>query len=159
MRHAKSSFKDPELKDGKRPLSKRGERNAAQMGELLQEREIYPQVILASPAVRVCQTAETVTRVTGYSGEVHYMDTLFMAEADEILDALHELPDEVESVMIIGHNPGLESLIPMFTKKIVALPTAGIAYLSLPINHWKDLKRKTKGDLIELWRPKDLEPD
>jgi phosphohistidine phosphatase len=157
MRHAKSSFKDTSLKDGKRPLSKRGQRNAAQMAELIKEREMYPEVILASSAVRACQTAQIVAQGTGFPGEVRFLDSLFMAEADEILDVLHEIPGEVQSVMVIGHNPGLESMIPMLTRKVAALPTAGIAYLALPIDDWIALKKKTKADLIELWRPKDLE--
>ena len=59
--------------------------------------------------------------------------------------------------MVIGHNPGLESLVPMLTERIESLPTAGVAYLSLPILHWNELKRKTNADLLELWRPKELE--
>jgi phosphohistidine phosphatase len=82
-----------------------------------------------------------------------------MAEADDILKLLRKLPDEIERVMVIGHNPGLESIIPMLTERVESLPTAGVAYLSLPILHWKELKPKTKAELIELWRPKDLELD
>ena len=157
LRHGKSSFKDSGQKDGKRPLSKRGEKNAAQIGDLLKERELVPQMILSSTAVRATETANIVSKAIGYSGEINTKEKLYMAEADDILKLLRKLPDEIERVMVIGHNPGLESLIPMLTERIESLPTAGVAYLTLPILHWKELKRKTKGELIEIWRPKELE--
>jgi phosphohistidine phosphatase len=157
LRHAKSSFKETTGKDGKRPLSKRGEKNAVQIGNLLKERELIPQIILSSTAVRATQTAEIISKIIGFSGEIRLDEDLYMAEADDILKLLRKLPDETERVMVIGHNPGLESLIPMLTERVESLPTAGVAYLSLPILHWKELKSKTKAELIELWRLKDLE--
>ena len=161
MRHGKSSFKNDGKKDQKRPLNKRGEKNAAQMGELLKERELVPQIILCSSADRARQTAKIVTKIIGYEGEIKYSKKLYMAEADEILKVVRNLPDELEKVMVIGHNPGLESLIPMLTEKIEGLPSAGVAYISLPIERWKELKSKTEGELVELWRPKalDLKPE
>jgi len=157
MRHAKSSWKDQDLKDRKRPLSKRGKRNAPQMGELLQEKELLPQLILASSALRARQTAELFAEASKYQGDIRYLDDLYMAEADEYLDELKKLPDDLERVMIIGHNPGLESLLPMLTGRVESLPTAAIAHMTLPISNWKELNKKTKAELIELWRPKELE--
>ena len=157
MRHAKSSWKDADIKDRKRPLSKRGKRNAPQMGELLKEKELLPQLILASSAVRARQTAELLAEASGYQGDIRYLDDLYMAEADEYLDELKKLPDNLERVMLIGHNPGLESLLPMLTGRVESLPTAAIAHLTLPISNWKELSKKTKAELVELWRPKELE--
>ncbi len=157
MRHAKSSWKDKNLKDQKRPLTKRGKRNAPQMGELIKEKELIPQVILSSPAERAKQTAELFKKGSGYQGEIQYIDSLYMAEADEFVHELRKLPDDLERVMVIGHNPGLESLLPLWTKQIEALPTAAIAYLVVPINKWKELGKGTEADLVEIWRPKELE--
>jgi phosphohistidine phosphatase len=159
MRHAKSSWKEKNLKDRKRPLSKRGKRNAPQMGELIKEKELVPQVILASDALRSHQTAELLSGTSGFQGEVKYIDDLYMAEADEYLSALRKVPDELERVMVIGHNPGLESLLPLLTGRVESLPTAAIAHLVLPIDHWKELNKHTKAELIEIWRPKELETD
>lgn len=159
MRHAKSSWKDKDLKDRKRPLSKRGKRNAPQMGELIKEKELVPQMIISSDTIRSHQTEELFAQTSGFSGEVKYMDKLYMAEADEYLDALKDIPDEMERVMIIGHNPGLESLLPLLTKRVESLPTAAVAHLVLPIDHWKELNKHTKADLVALWRPKELEND
>ena len=159
MRHAKSSFKESGAKDIKRVLSKRGEKNAIQVGDLLKERELIPQIMLCSNALRATQTAEIVAKAIGFTGEIRIHEDLYMAEADDILKLLRKLPDELERVMVIGHNPGLESLIPMLTERIESLPTAAVAYLALPIVHWKDLKSKTRAELVELWRPKELEVD
>jgi len=159
MRHAKSSWKDKNLKDRKRPLSKRGKRNAPQMGELIKEKELVPQMILSSDAVRAHQTVELFTGTSGFTGDVKYIDDLYMAEAGEYLDALRKTPDDLERVMIVGHNPGLESLLPLLTGQVESLPTAAIAHLTLPIDHWKDLNKHTKADLIEIWKPKELDTD
>lgn len=159
MRHGKSSFKDPSLKDRRRPLTKRGQRNSIQIGQFLKERNLHPDLILTSEALRATQTADLITRELDYPGEVRQVKKLYMAEGDQILKVLRKLPDELECVMVIGHNPGLESLIPMLTQQIAGLPTAGVADIRLPIDHWKELKPKTKGELVDLWRPKELEAE
>ena len=61
-----------------------------------------------------------------------------MAESITYLESLRLLADDLERVMIVGHNPGLETLLQMLTGKVAALPTAAVAYLALPINHWTD---------------------
>ena len=157
MRHAKSSWKDNDLKDRKRPLSNRGKRNAPQMGELIKEKELVPQLILSSDAVRSKQTAELVAKASGFTGDIKTLDELYMAEADEYIEAVRKVSDGLERVMIIGHNPGLESLIPMLTDQVESLPTAAVAFLNLPIDSWKKLNKKTHAELIEIWRPKELE--
>ena len=158
MRHAKSSWKDNSIKDIDRPLNKRGRRDAPRMGDLLKEVELVPQVILCSPALRTRLTAEAVARASGFSGEIQYYDAYYMGEPEDYLKKLVKLPDEVERVMVIGHNPGLEMLMQMLSEQVEALSTASIAYLSLPIDHWKDLKPDVEAQLNEIWRPKALEP-
>jgi phosphohistidine phosphatase len=157
MRHGKSSWKEKDLKDRKRPLSKRGRRNAPQMGKLLIEKELVPQLILTSSALRARQTADLLAEASGYQGEIREIDDLYMAEADEILDVVKDAPNGLERIMVIGHNPGMESLLPMLTGNIEALPTAAIAYLALPVDDWKKVGKKTKAELVGLWRPKELE--
>jgi phosphohistidine phosphatase len=157
MRHAKSNQVDHQFKERQRPLTKKGERRATEMGGWILERELFPQLILASSAVRACRTAELAASASGYQGEIRALDSLYMAEADEIISQLHTLPDELERVMVVGHNPGLESLIPLLTEQIVCLPTAGIAYLMLPIDAWADLQITTTAELVEVWRPKEIE--
>ncbi len=156
MRHAKSSWKDTGVADHERPLNKRGRSDAPRMGQLLCDRELVPQVILSSSAARARQTAEALIKTSGFQGEISYLDRLYLAEADEYISALRELPDTIERVMVIGHNPGLESLLQMLSGRIESLPTAVIAHLVLPISQWSELNAETDGELVEIWRPKDL---
>ncbi len=157
MRHAKSSWKDNKLKDRDRPLNKRGKRVAPQMAELIKEKELIPQVILCSTALRARETAEALLTKLDFKGEVEYLDKLYMAEADVCVKILRHQAEDVERILLIGHNPGLESLIPMLTSRIEALPTGAIAYLSLPVQSWKELKHDVEGELVEIWRPKELD--
>ena len=92
MRHAKSSWKFPELSDKDRPLTKRGEHDAPRMGKLLKKEEIFPESILSSTAVRAAATAEAVAQKLDYKEEITYLDSLYMAEPSAIIEALQTLP-------------------------------------------------------------------
>ncbi len=156
MRHAKSSWKNGDIPDQERPLNKRGQRDAPMMGKLLIDRELIPQRILTSTALRSRQTAEAVSEAAGFKGEVEYLDQLYMAEADEYIKVLSTQPDELERIMVIGHNPGLETLLQILSNRIESLPTAVLAHIVLPIEHWSQITSETTGELIEIWRPKEL---
>lgn len=150
MRHAKSSWKNPKLRDHDRPLSNRGHRDAAFMGEILKEKELLPQIMLASTAVRVSETVAEFVKSSGCTAEIKYQDALYLAEAETYLAALRGLPLEVERVMLVGHNPGLEGLLQNLTGRIEPLETATVAYISLPIALWSDLAIENEGELVEL---------
>ena len=155
MRHGKSTWKDKDMEDHERPLKKRGVKNSARMGELLKDEKLVPERILSSTAVRARQTVEAVTSKMNFKGEVQYLDKFYLGEMETILAELCELPDEVNKAMVIGHNPGLESLVQILGRKVEALTTSSVAYIKLPIKHWKELSDKTEGDLKELWHPKE----
>lgn len=158
MRHAKSQFKDSEIPDFERPLSKRGEKDAPRMGKLLKEKGLIPDLILSSTAVRTARTAEAVAEKCGYKGEIVYNQAFYMGEPNVYLEALHTLADgdDNEIVMIMGHNPGLESLLQVLTDKVESLSTGAVAYLKLPIRSWSALTPDIIATLVELWRPRDL---
>jgi len=155
MRHAKSSWKDYKLKDFERPLSKRGKREAPLMGKMLAEKELVPQMILSSPAVRARSTAEIVSEKCGYRGEITYVDSFYLAEPEIYAAAIRSLPDEIERAMIIGHNPGLEALLQILSGQVESLPTSAIAYLVFPAQYWKEFDRVGHPEICELWRPPD----
>ncbi len=157
MRHAKSSWKDTELSDIDRPLNKRGKKDAPFMGAVLKEKELVPQLILSSTAVRARQTVELMAAACNFSGEIRYLDSFYLAEPAAYLRGLAETPDSLERVMVIGHNPGLEGLLQILSGRIEALPTGTIAFLSLPVNTWGDLHEDTEGELLELLIPHELE--
>ena len=81
---------------------------------------------------------------------------LYMASPADILSLLRTVRKNAETVMIVGHNPGLEELVEQLTGERQDLPTAALAQISLPIDRWRDLKLSTRGTLVSLWRPREL---
>lgn len=156
MRHGKSSWKHPELPDHDRPLAKNGLRDAHRMGELIGRRELIPQLILSSSAVRAADTARIFCEICACTDNVIFVDNLYLAEAETFITHLKALPDSLERVMLVGHNPGLESLLQMLCARVESLPTAVIAYINLPVKQWSEITNTTEGELIEIWRPKEL---
>jgi phosphohistidine phosphatase len=156
LRHAKSSWSDPALDDHERPLNTRGRRDAPRMGELVREYGLIPDVVISSDAVRARLTAEAVVEAARYAGEILLDRRLYMAGPADILSLLRTVGDKAETVMIVGHNPGLEELVAQLTGEQQGLPTAALAQIVLPIDQWRDLKRSTRGTLEGHWGPKEL---
>ncbi len=155
MRHAKSSLAEKNTDDWDRPLSKRGRKNAVTMAKVLKEKEILPQVILASAAVRSHQTADLLVEELSFRGDIYYLASLYRGEVDTYLEAIRRLLDPADCVLVIGHNPVLESFLQMITGKVEALPTASLAYLQVPVNAWQELSLDTPAELVHFWKPKD----
>ena len=156
LRHAKSSWNDPALDDHERPLNKRGRRDAPRMGELVREHGLIPDVVISSDAVRARLTAEAVAEAARYAGEILLDPHLYVACPADILSLLPKVRENPKTVMIVGHNPGLEELVEQLTGERQDLPTAALAQIDLPIEQWRDLKLSTRGTLVGLWRPEQL---
>jgi phosphohistidine phosphatase len=156
MRHAKSSWSDPALDDHERPLNKRGSRDAPRMGALVREYGLMPDVVISSDAVRARLTAEALVEAARHPGEILMDPRLYGASPADIVSLLRTLGEKAETVMIVGHNPGLEELVAELTGEHQDLPTAALAQIVLPIDRWRDLAPSTRGTLLGHWRPKDL---
>jgi phosphohistidine phosphatase len=156
LRHAKSSWNDPALDDHERPLNRRGRRDAPRMGELVREYGLMPDVVISSDAVRARLTTEAMAEALHYAGEILVDQRLYMASPDDILSLLRRVRQNAETVMIVGHNPGLEDLVEQLTGERQDLPTAALAQIVLPIDRWRDLTLSTRGTLMGHWRPKEL---
>ena len=157
LRHAKSSWKDTGLEDHERPLNQRGQRDAPGMGRLIRERGLIPELIISSDAVRARLTAAAVAETARYAGEIRLEPRLYGASVDEILAVLRKVEGRnAKTLMIVGHNPGLEELVAQMTGEPHDFPTAALAQISLPIDRWRDLSDSTRGKLLGLWRPKEL---
>jgi phosphohistidine phosphatase len=156
MRHAKSSWKHADTPDHERPLNKRGNKDAPLMGSLIKDKELIPQKILCSTAVRATETAKMIQSKSGFSGETVFLDSYYLAEPNAYLEPLQSLPDDIERVMVIGHNPGLEGLLQILSGQIVSLSTGAVAHLLLHINHWNELNLDSEGELVETFSPHDL---
>lgn len=157
LRHAKSSWKNPELADRDRPLNKRGKRDALRMGRLLDEEGLVPDAILSSTAVRAQDTAAAVAKSCGYDRRrITHIESLYASGPEEYLNVLRRLPDDPKVVLVVGHNPGMEEYLEILTGQPEAMPTAALAFVKLPIKRWSALDDNTKGKLKTVWRPKEL---
>jgi phosphohistidine phosphatase len=154
MRHAKSSWKDHDISDFDRPLKKRGKKDAQAIAKIILDKELMPQKIMASSAKRARRTAEILIEETKASAPVEYLDQLYMAEVSVYFDLIKSLPNDLERVMPIGHNPGLESLLQVLSSQIESLPAGAMALVSVPVKSWSELTPETKCDLIDLYKPK-----
>ena len=126
------------------------------MGMLVREDGLIPDVIISSDAVRARLTAEAVAEAARYAGEILLDPRLYLACPADILSLLTTVRENAGTVMIVGHNPGLEKLVEQLTGERQDLPTAALAQIGLPIDQWRDLKRSTRGTLVGLWRPEEL---
>ena len=159
LRHAKSSWDHPELADHDRPLAKRGRRATKALARYLREHEIAPELVLCSTARRARETLERIEPALG-TPSVRYESELYAASAGALLERLREVPDEVSSVMLIGHNPGIEELAHGLAGPAPELgakfPTGALAMLTLTGARWRDLDRGG-ARLVGFVRPRDLE--
>jgi phosphohistidine phosphatase len=156
LRHAKSSWKQPELPDHDRPLNKRGKKDAPRMGRLIHQLQLVPDLILSSTAVRARSTALAVAEACKNSAELRLLRDLYLAEPDDYAQVLATLDERYRSVMIVGHNPGLEDLVEALTGLHEILPTAALARVALPIDGWSEMSLDGSARLEQLWRPKEL---
>lgn len=162
LRHAKSDWDSAAGGDFARPLAKRGRVTAKRMGAWMRQHDIAPDYLISSPAVRA---RETVSRLCDAlridAAQVRYEDRLYLADVDALLSILRGCPQEAESVMLVGHNPGLEDLLTYLCGEDVPsaaagklLPTAALARITLP-DDWRSLQRNS-GRIIAVTRPKEL---
>jgi len=156
LRHAKSSRDDVSLPDHDRPLSKRGLRDAPRIGHLLCEERLVPDLILASTAVRALQTATFVAQASRYDRELRTLPELYLAEAAVYLSIVRRLDETHGRVMVVGHNPGIEELVLALTGRAESMPTAALAHIRFPADRWADVALAGPGELVNLWRPKQL---
>ena len=148
LRHFKSSWKDKDLEDFDRPLGKRGRRAAELMAGYVARNGIVPTQILCSPSRRTRETLDRMLDSFGGTVPTRFEKGVYLADASVLLRRLRRLGDTA-SVMIIGHNPGLETLAKSLagsgdeaarTRLASKFPTGALAVLSAEIENWRDLE-------------------
>ncbi|HMI41736.1 MAG TPA: histidine phosphatase family protein [Sphingomicrobium sp.] len=152
LRHAKAERESPGGGDFDRALSARGRENSIRMGQEMRRLGLHFDRVLASPARRVVETVEGV-------GELlpQYDERIYDASTGQLFDVIGSVDDGVGKLLIIGHNPGLERLAAKLTAgEIQEFPTAALAEIELPIEHWRDIK-EASGRLVHLLTPKTLD--
>lgn len=156
LRHAKSSWKDTALEDFERPLNGRGRRSADLLRAFLKGREIRPQLILCSPALRTRQTVEIVFDGPPPTLEVKFEQGLYLASVAQLLEVVLRCGRDRDQVVVVGHNPGIEELFFHLTGIDERFPTATMANLKLDIEEWRETA-KARAHLQWLVTPKQLE--
>ena len=167
LRHAKSGEDGGALRDLDRPLNAKGRRAARAMGRHLREQGVSFDRVIASPARRVAETIEELAIGRAAAIRPEWDKGIYLAPARELLELLHAIPDEVDNLLLVGHNPGLEELVLCLvpdqaddgTRDRVGekYPTASLATIELAIAHWSETTAGV-GRLASFVRPRDLDP-
>ena len=162
LRHGKSSWSDSTLADIDRPLAPRGERAARKLAKYVRRRKIRPALVLCSPALRTRQTLEAIEASLGKRCVVEVVPELYAASEQELLERLQALPEPISSVMLVGHNPGLQNLalvlasrgphLPQLEEKF---PTGALATLVVRSASWSAL-RPGEAELVDYVAPGQL---
>ena len=163
LRHAKSDWGDSSLKDFDRPLNERGWKAAKAIGHEMRERDMTPDAVFVSPAVR---TKETLARAEqGFGSALNAVENraIYLAETETLIDLIRAAPADASRVMIVGHNPGMHELAitlgagPAELREEVAhkFPTAALAEISFDVDDWREIA-PGKGRLRSFVKPRDL---
>jgi phosphohistidine phosphatase len=167
LRHAKSDRGDPDLSDIDRPLAPRGRRDAPAMAAYMREHDYRPDLILCSPATRTRETLALLQPVLGPDIRVEFDRKLYLGSPDLLLRRLRDVEETVPSVLVIGHNPGLErlaaALAPRGDRRALAhmrekYPTCGLAIIHLHIDRWEQTDLGA-GTLTDFMAPAGLDED
>ncbi|MCW5774144.1 MAG: histidine phosphatase family protein, partial [Rhodospirillaceae bacterium] len=147
-----------------RPLAPRGRRAAAVIGVYLHDEGLAPDLVLCSGALRARQTWEAAAAVFGRAPAVEYEPQLYLATPERLLKRLQQLPDAVETVLLVGHEGGVDALARRLARtggaalkrlRAEKYPTAGFAVVVVDIPHWAGLRENT-GALDRFETPKGL---
>jgi len=137
-RHAKSSWKEPELSDIERPLNKRGKKNAPFIGTVLKGKGILPDLIISSSAERAKLTAFEIAKKIGYKkSDIEINDDIYEAAPRVLMQIIRNFDDKFETVMMFGHNPSFTILNNQLSNKYIDnIPTCGISAIQFDTD-WK----------------------
>lgn len=144
IRHAKSSWKNPDLADFDRPLNKRGLRDAPLMGEKLASQGYVPDFMISSPAARARQTTQLLAEKLGFPpAKIEWQPQIYEANVANLLSVINGIPDACNRAALVGHNPGLTSLCYVLTQHDVQnIPTCGIVVVGLKLQTWREVAPK-----------------
>lgn len=163
LRHAKSGWDDPVMRDFDRPLNPRGRRAAATVGREMRRLGLAFDRVVASPARRVIETLDEVDQSFGRLAP-HYDERLYLASTDTLVEVARETGDGVDRLLLVGHNPGLEELVLRLSadgalRSEVALkyPTATLAEMRFDAPSWRQVADGA-ATLARFVRPRDLDP-
>ena len=165
LRHAKSSWADSSLADHDRPLNGRGRRAAPLMGAYLRDGGHRPELVLCSTSARTRETLEAVIGELDVQPGVDWDRDIYLGAPSRLLKLVRAVPDTVDSVLMVGHNPGTAILADALSAEgeeaelrlmRAKFPTAGLAIIDLEVDRWGEVHTDC-GRLRTFVRPRDLE--
>lgn len=141
VRHAKSSWDDMSLADHDRPLNDRGKKNAPDMGKRLKKRGVFPDKLISSSARRARSTAKRIAKEIGYhKNDIVLTRELYDAGVNDITTFVKSQSDDIDSLMIFGHNPTFTDCVNQFCgENFYNIPTCGIVAMNFDTDTWKDV--------------------
>lgn len=168
LRHAKTEPGGAGIDDHERVLMPRGRDDAPKLGRYIRKCGYDPDFILSSTSRRTVETVELVADELSGVARVDYLEALYLAEPEVVLSVIRLAPDKMTSVMVVGHNPGLEQLATLLAREPVKrkerdrfdqleekFPTAALAVLDFDVDRWRDVE-PGEGTLKDFVRPRDL---
>ena len=155
MRHAKYDWRQAGSDDHPCPLSAEGRSDTLQMGALLQKKGIRIDAVFSSTAQRTRETLSLFLEEFSFEKEPRYLERLYTAEIRDYVDILMQLSPDVDTAMLVGHNPTMSSALEFFSDSFKPFSAASIAYIEFDINQWSELIEKSEGKLLEFWTPKN----
>ena len=155
VRHAKSSWKEFDLNDRDRPLNKRGEHDAPLMSKHLKKINVKPSMIISSPAKRALTTAKIIASEIDYEKKnITTDENIYLATSEVLLYLTSKLNSDLNSVMIVGHNPGITEFLNHLCKTNVDnMPTCSVACIEFQTDNWSDINNQ-KGKIKFFEYPK-----
>ncbi len=143
------------MSDHDRPLNTRGKRDAPRVGHALLQRGLQPDLVLSSTAKRARKTARKVVDASGFDVELRWVEEFYLAPPNAYVKKLQTLSDEINQVLVVGHNPGLQDLLESLSGRHEHMATAALAQLELPVGSWSELQLHVPCRLAWFWSPKD----
>lgn len=152
MRHAKSDWGSDYSGDHERPLNERGVLSARKMGEVLTARDLAPDLVISSTAVRARTTAELAAESGSWRAAITLDPVLYGASSREVIDVASAAPD-VKRLMLVGHQPTWSAMVHDLTGEHVDMKTGAVAVISVPIEAWVELFSGLS-DLVDVLYPR-----
>lgn len=159
VRHAKSSWKNPDLNDFDRPLNQRGRTDGPLMAEEMKRRIAPPDRLISSDSRRTRETADFILRAYGLdASRIHFDHRLYQADEELVAEVIAEAGDEIVSLLLLGHNPTLTQFHNRLAPRdrLENIPTFGVAEIRLAIQHWHQILANPKAERSLFIYPKLL---
>jgi phosphohistidine phosphatase len=156
LRHAKTSKNDAAVSDDMRPLSVSGKNEVYKIGKFIRNTKLFPSLIISSTAKRAKDTSDILAESICYKKEIQLSELLYETIPKNYIDVISKISNDVNMILLVGHNPILENLIELITNELISMENCSLVHIILPITNSMEIKTNPKGRLIKLVTIKEL---